>query len=207
MGEGRPHQLGASELCRSFGTASQPPASTRDRPPLERIRGRGADADISCSSQVGSNRIVVLEKFPEHAFRLPFLSEVCSRQGLRCHVLHLVRGGFDVARSIARFTAAGSWYGAKGEWKWRQLAALLEACDGLSSYPQQHGPRSLAPRGPDSETWSRREVCGTCVGAEGKGTAAGGTTGMSSPISSDRPRWSIAKVLSARDQVFLVSWA
>lgn len=85
------------------------------------------------AAPAGGPPAVVLEKFPEHAFRLPLLAAACgaSLGAGRCSFLHLVRDGVDVARSIARFEPAAAWYGVKGDWKWGQLAALSEAAGGL----------------------------------------------------------------------------
>eukprot|EP00971_Amphidinium_carterae_P197516 3920030-Amphidinium_carterae.1 len=50
-------------------------------------------------------KFVVVEKFPEHAFRVGFLGQLCDK-GLgtqSCSVVHLLREGRAVARSIARF--------------------------------------------------------------------------------------------------------
>lgn len=86
-------------------------------------------------------RVVVVEKFPEHAFRVEFLSAICG-QGLgprRCKFIHMIRDGVDVARSVARFGNAASWYGVKDDTKWRQLLSLLsESPLGLGAAFQRH---------------------------------------------------------------------
>mmetsp|Transcript_43702 Transcript_43702/g.126183 ORF Transcript_43702/g.126183 Transcript_43702/m.126183 type:complete len:448 (+) Transcript_43702:65-1408(+) len=87
-------------------------------------------ADIASSPppQPGqiSRTAVVVEKFPEHAFRLPFLASMCQDAlgPSQCTFLHLIRDGVDVARSISAFENPAVWYGVKDEWKWQCLREL-----------------------------------------------------------------------------------
>jgi len=70
---------------------------------------------------------LVVEKFPEHAFRLPFLANMCREElgPHRCTILHIIRDGVDTARSIAAFENPAAWYGVKDEWKWRCLREII----------------------------------------------------------------------------------
>ncbi|CAE8693309.1 unnamed protein product [Polarella glacialis] len=93
--------------------------------------------DIAHLAGVDASRgSIILEKFPEHAFRIGLLEEI-SASGLgpgRCTFIHLWRNGVEVARSIARFGSSASWYGVKGERKWCQLAELMQRSElGLSA--------------------------------------------------------------------------
>jgi len=119
--------LGSEE---SFDDCRRP-----EEPSADEVRnGPRSDAlsgDEARSSQLGARpcfaQRIVLEKFPEHAFRLPFLATICER-GLgpgTCSFVHLIRDGVDVARSIAGFGSSAAWYGVKGDWKWQQLVAIL----------------------------------------------------------------------------------
>jgi hypothetical protein len=65
----------------------------------------------------GGHRI--LEKQPEHAFRIPFI-EACFPDA---KFIHLVRNGLDVARSIEIQERQGQWYGARG-YKWDEIVRL-----------------------------------------------------------------------------------
>ncbi|CAJ1441844.1 unnamed protein product [Effrenium voratum] len=62
--------------------------------------------------------VLILEKFPEHAFRVDLLREL--GRGLGARFLHLVRQGLPVARSISCFGQA-AWYGMRDE-KWCLVA-------------------------------------------------------------------------------------
>lgn len=68
-----------------------------------------------------ASKVWLLEKFPEHVFRLPLLRRLLPG----CRVLHLVRRALPVARSIATF-APSAWYGARDA-KWRQLLGELQS--------------------------------------------------------------------------------
>lgn len=107
---GESRQL-ASTICGAYrDLAEVVPVST----------SKGAE---SLGPEVG--RVVIVEKFPEHAFRLEFLSSICGK-GLgprRCKFIHMTRDGVDVARSVARFGNEASWYGVKGT-KWQLLSAF-----------------------------------------------------------------------------------
>lgn len=74
-----------------------------------------------------TRQALVVEKFPEHAFRLPFLADLCKAEfgPNRCTFVHIIRDGLDVARSIAAFENPAAWYGVKDEWKWRCLCEFI----------------------------------------------------------------------------------
>uniref|UniRef100_A0A7S1LNB5 Uncharacterized protein n=1 Tax=Alexandrium catenella TaxID=2925 RepID=A0A7S1LNB5_ALECA len=84
---------------------------------------------------------VVVEKFQEHCFRLPFLAELSQKHGPgRCSFLHIIRDGVDVARSIASSADAASWYGVKGEWKWKCLREIILPSTGEPSEGRRASP-------------------------------------------------------------------
>ena len=58
----------------------------------------------------------LVEKLPENAFRIPFLRAAFPA----ARIVHVVRDGRAVAKSIARFNAA-DWYGPVGALKWQAL--------------------------------------------------------------------------------------
>jgi len=70
---------------------------------------------------------LVVEKFPEHAFRLPLLADMCQTHlgPGRCTFMHIIRDGVDTSRSIAAFENPAAWYGVKDEWKWKSLRDVI----------------------------------------------------------------------------------
>jgi hypothetical protein len=85
----------------------------------------------------GAARLV--EKLPVNSFRVGYLDALCAD----CLVVHLVRDGRAVARSIAARAAAGPWFG-HDDYKWRLLSDL--ACArGLE--PQVHACTDAFRRG------------------------------------------------------------
>ena len=93
-----------------------------------------------CKSSVCATKLPVLvEKLPENSWRIPLLAQAFPR----CRVLHVIRDGRAVARSIARFSPA-AWYGSTGH-KWacvRQLVAPVVE-------PQPHADSCGASSGGD----------------------------------------------------------
>jgi hypothetical protein len=72
-------------------------------------------ANFHCETVVfGGPRIV--EKFPANNFRLPFLDAAMPS----ARFVHLLRNGLEVARSIAKMSEEGRWYG-HGDRKWELL--------------------------------------------------------------------------------------
>lgn len=69
----------------------------------------------------GALRLV--EKLPVNSFRIGYIDASFSN----AHFIHLVRHGFEVARSIARLAAQGAWFG-HDDYKWRLLAAHAREC-------------------------------------------------------------------------------
>eukprot|EP00820_Chromera_velia_P023591 Cvel_32132.t1-p1 / transcript=Cvel_32132.t1 / gene=Cvel_32132 / organism=Chromera_velia_CCMP2878 / gene_product=hypothetical protein / transcript_product=hypothetical protein / location=Cvel_scaffold4925:5323-6810(+) / protein_length=466 / sequence_SO=supercontig / SO=protein_coding / is_pseudo=false len=87
----------------------------------------------------------LLEKFPEHAFRLPFLEELFRESGEKeeapptdrkgmaleerpirsAQFIHLVRCGAETALSIAKMHEKGGWFGIGGKWKLDRLLDLV----------------------------------------------------------------------------------
>lgn len=65
-------------------------------------------------------RSVLVEKTPEHAFKLDWLSKVFPK----CKVIFVKRDALSTCRSISRFQPS-MWYGFKDEYKWKQLAQLI----------------------------------------------------------------------------------
>lgn len=63
----------------------------------------------------------LVEKLPENAWRIPLLAAAFPR----CRILHILRDGRAVARSIARFSPA-AWYGATDH-KWRCVERSVRA--------------------------------------------------------------------------------
>lgn len=94
---------------------------------------------VSAGTLRGKRKVLVLEKFPEHAFRISFLAELCERVlgPDRCCFIHVVRNGVDVARSIRRFNNPSAWYGTKGEQKWRCLREFMDV------NRDEHWPREI----------------------------------------------------------------
>lgn len=112
-----------------YQSVSELVAQAHEQNPCHEARDALEEHDLDGRAPLQSQRVLV-EKLPEHSFRLPFLAAVCERnlrRGGRCFFIHVVRNGVDVARSIARFEDLGTWYGAKDEWKWRALVAHLRA--------------------------------------------------------------------------------
>ncbi|CAL1167361.1 unnamed protein product [Cladocopium goreaui] len=70
--------------------------------------------------EVETQPVTVLEKLPEHVFRVALLRRLW---GGTARFIFLRRDGLAVARSVARFVQA-AWYGARDE-KWRQLKDQL----------------------------------------------------------------------------------
>lgn len=64
----------------------------------------------------------LVEKLPVNSFRIGYLDALCND----CLVVHLVRDGHAVARSIAVRAADGPWFGHDG-YKWKLLAELARA--------------------------------------------------------------------------------
>jgi len=65
--------------------------------------------------------VTILEKFPEHIFRLELLRKLTGGQA---RFVYLKRSAVAVARSVARFAQA-AWYGARDQ-KWKQLKEQLQ---------------------------------------------------------------------------------
>lgn len=65
---------------------------------------------------------IVIEKFPSHCFRTDFLRQLFPK----CKILHIVRNGHSVARSIQKFTA-NAWYGVDGKVKWNALCSFISS--------------------------------------------------------------------------------
>lgn len=74
-----------------------------------------------------SRQALVIEKFQEHCFRMPFLASICNQElgPQRCTFLHIIRDGVDTARSIAAFEDPATWYGVKEEVKWKCLREII----------------------------------------------------------------------------------
>ena len=68
----------------------------------------------------GAARLV--EKLPVNSFRIGYLDALCAD----CLVVHLVRDGHAVARSIVVRAANGPWFG-HDDYKWKLLAELARA--------------------------------------------------------------------------------
>lgn len=123
--------VSAAKQCRLVFEASQALENSGSASVAEQICFAYRDVSQLVHPVGGSmagRRRVIVEKFPEHCFRLPFLEAVCTA-GLgpeRCVFLHVVRNGVDVARSIASFENLAAWYGVKGDAKWRELSRLIE---------------------------------------------------------------------------------
>ena len=64
----------------------------------------------------------LVEKLPVNSFRIGYLDALCAD----ALVVHLVRDGHEVARSIAVRAANGPWFG-HGDYKWTLLADLARA--------------------------------------------------------------------------------
>ena len=64
----------------------------------------------------------LVEKLPINSFRVGYLDALCAD----CLVVHLVRDGYAVARSISARAAAGPWFG-HDDYKWTLLADLARA--------------------------------------------------------------------------------
>ena len=81
-------------------------------------------------------KTTLVEKYPINSFRLDFLQTIFPD----ARFIYLIRNGIEVARSIERGVAKGSWNG-KNNYKWKQLteyaqrsphnAALIPLCDSL----------------------------------------------------------------------------
>lgn len=100
---------------------------------------RGLVQGSAIPAQPAEDRCVIIEKFPEHAFRLPFLAQLRQSrmpQGA-CSFIHMLRDGVEVARSIARFASSAAWYGVRDDWKWRVLLGLLEVEEATMSAGQR----------------------------------------------------------------------
>ncbi len=71
-----------------------------------------------------SRKSLLVEKLPINSFRIPFL--IAHFPDAR--FVHIVRNGVEVARSIARRSAAAGWY---GKYKWELLGDYARARAGL----------------------------------------------------------------------------
>eukprot|EP00916_Digyalum_oweni_P011138 GHVL01018500.1.p1 GENE.GHVL01018500.1~~GHVL01018500.1.p1 ORF type:complete len:463 (+),score=57.36 GHVL01018500.1:22-1410(+) len=72
------------------------------------------------SSKDQTDITVMIDKTPEHCFKVPYLMNIL---GSNISFVHIVRDGIAVARSISKFDAY-SWYGVKNEQKWVSLREL-----------------------------------------------------------------------------------
>jgi hypothetical protein len=104
----------------------------------DRARARGGRLELTAGdvTPVARDRILralaaevrrrsaarLVEKLPVNSFRIGWLDALFAD----CLVVHLVRDGRAVARSIAGRAAAGPWFGHDG-YKWRLLADLARA--------------------------------------------------------------------------------
>ncbi|CEM00627.1 unnamed protein product [Vitrella brassicaformis CCMP3155] len=97
-----------------------------------------------------ARRVLMVEKFPEHGFSIDLLAKVFQQPhdsisssqrddrvsfAAPVRVIHVVRDGIEVARSIRQLCVAGggasAWYGVKDLWKWRQLLTLIHGLGDL----------------------------------------------------------------------------
>jgi Sulfotransferase family len=65
---------------------------------------------------------ILVDKLPEHAFRIPFLLGVFPD----ARFIHVIRSGVDVARSIEQLILQSKWYGWNN-YKWNELRRLASA--------------------------------------------------------------------------------
>ena len=83
------------------------------------------------SELVESGKKRLLEKLPVNNFRLDFINSIFPD----ALFIHIIRNGFEVARSIEKYCQAGKrWWGA-GDYKWKELARYAEQFDNYKALP------------------------------------------------------------------------
>jgi len=99
-----------------------------------------------------TNEVVIVEKFPEHVFRVPFLTQLICCSILGHHLgtnrppqfIHIIRNPVCVARSIAlKMQSDQSWFGVKLMRKWSCLSLI---CHAHLDFPSGFASRFLPSR-------------------------------------------------------------
>ena len=66
------------------------------------------------------NKKIIVDKFPSHSFRIDLLQKMFPK----CKIIHIKRDGFDVSKSIAKFSL-NAWYGVHEKIKWNALKSFI----------------------------------------------------------------------------------
>ncbi len=103
----------ASDMVRFFGDAKTPPRCIMGAEAVTETSQARFSRCMRAEIRRGGHQACLIEKSPINAMRIPFIDGVAPG----CKVMHLVRNGIDVVRSIERLARTNTYQlGGGGDW-------------------------------------------------------------------------------------------